>query len=390
MPYSYIVCHYGEIGIKGDNRDFFEQKLKDNIKTALRLAAPEAIESVMVIPGRIIVRLTPVYAEREKEIRESLRKVFGIVNFSYAYDTDLDLEKMQAICFSIYEKNQGKTFRVTTIRAQKNFHLNSQQINERLGGAIFEKYEAKVNLSAPELNIFIEIINKRVLIYAEKIKGVGGLPVGASGRGLAFLSGGIDSPVGAYYALKRGVPLVYAHFHSMPFTSRESVEKVKQLAGVLKQYGGQTKIYLIPFAEAQKNVLANSPAKLRIILYRRLMMRIGEKIAVKEKCLGIVTGESIGQVASQTMENMRVIEETVKLPIIRPVVGFDKEEIIAKAREIGTYDLSILPHDDCCIRFIPSHPETRAKLDEVKAAEKDLNVRQIVSEAIKNAKIEYV
>ncbi len=222
--------------------------------------------------------------------------------------------------------------------------------------------------------LFIEIVNNDSFVYTKKIQGPGGMPVGASGNALVLISGGIDSPVAAYYALKRGAQISFLHFHSLPYTSQSSINKVKKLIKALEKFGARGRLYLFPFADIQKQIMIKAPEKLRIILYRRYMMRIAEILAKQKKYLALFTGESLAQVASQTLENIRAIEEPVVIPVLRPLIGFDKEEIIAKACKIKTYDISILPHEDCCVRFMPKHPETKAKLGEVNKVEQDLDI----------------
>ncbi|MEK7482597.1 MAG: tRNA uracil 4-sulfurtransferase ThiI, partial [Patescibacteria group bacterium] len=211
--------------------------------------------------------------------------------------------------------------------------------------------------------------------------GPGGLPLGTGGKAVALISGGIDSPVAAYLAMKRGVEIIFLHFHSYPYTNKASIEKVEKLVGHLSRYQKKPKLYLAPFGDIQKEILLKTPAKLRVVLYRRMMLRIAQALAEKEKALALITGESIGQVASQTLENMAAIQEVCVLPILRPLVGWDKEEIIKAARDIGSFDISSLPDQDCCSKFVPEHPETKAKMAEVKAAEKKLNIRKLFASA---------
>ena len=290
-------------------------------------------------------------------------------------------------CWDLIKNKKFKTFRITAQRSQKNFPMTSEEINKEVGAYIVEKSKKKVKLTNPDVNCFIEIVDGRAFVYLEKIKGPGGMPVGSNGKALVLLSGGIDSPVAAYYALKRGVKVDFIHFHSMPYTMPASVEKVKDLAKTLEKFQSASKIYLIPLADIQEKTVSKTPEKLRIILYRRMMLRIAEKLARDNKYLALYTGESVGQVASQTLENIKVIEETIKLPILRPLIGFDKEDIIEKAKEIGTYEISILPHEDCCTRFIPKHPETKANLKEVQEAEKKMDIKKMVREAIKKTEV---
>lgn len=394
MSFDYIVCHYSEIGLKGRNRKFFEQRLVDNTKQALTINAPGSFVFVRKIPGRIIVKLNDTETQKHpapeqircgtgKNIKTILQNVCGLANFSFAWETEQSIQDIQKICHQILVDKKFKTFRITALRSDKNFKLTSQQINEKVGKFIETKLNKKVKLEKPNINCFIEVIDNSAFVYLKKVPAVGGLPVGISGQALVLLSGGIDSPVASFYTNKRGVKNIFVHFHSAPYTSQDSIDKVKELVKVLNKFQYKSTLYLVPFADIQKQIVANTPAKFRVILYRRFMLRIAEVIARKEHYKALVTGESLGQVASQTIENIRAIEDAVTTPILRPLIGFDKNEIIQKAKEIGTYDISILPHDDCCTRFMPKNPETKAKLDEVKIAEKQLEVRKIVDKAIR-------
>ncbi|MFH0892631.1 MAG: tRNA uracil 4-sulfurtransferase ThiI [Candidatus Falkowbacteria bacterium] len=384
MRLRYIICHYGEIGLKGDNRPYFEKLLAENLKESLDRECPGCRENVRILSGRIIVELSGQGEKRIRRITDALKNVFGLVYFSLAAESIPDVGRLGEDAWELIKDRKFSTFRVTTQRSDKNFPLNSVEINKEVGAYLFLKTGKKVKLKNPGLTCFTEIVNGRAFLYTKKIKGAGGLPVGVGGRVAVLLSGGIDSPVAAYYALKRGCRTVFIHFHSKPFTSNESVEKVKALAATLKKFNASGKIFLVPFADAQKEVVSGAPEKLRVILYRRLMLRIAEKIARSERCLALATGDSLGQVASQTLENMAAVEAVSGLPVLRPLVGFDKEEIIAVAKKIGTYDISIRPHDDCCVRFIPKHPETKADIRQVDSAEKKLGLGTIVENALKN------
>ena len=265
--------------------------------------------------------------------------------------------------------------------------MTSQQINEQVGEAVINKLGKKVKLKDPELTLFIEIVDKLCFLYTEKVPGLGGLPVGVSSKAVSLISGGIDSPVASFLAMKRGVELVFVHFHAIPYVEKVSVDKVKQLVKLLAKYQTRPKLYLVPFGDIQKEILLKTQAKLRVVLYRRLMFKIAKEIAQKEKAKALITGENLGQVASQTMENMSVIGQAVEMSVFRPLFGFDKQEIIARAKEIGSYDISILPHQDCCSRFLPKHPETKAKLAEVEKEEANLNVDELINQALKNIAI---
>jgi len=391
MPHTtHIICHYAEIGIKGGNRNYFERILAKNIKEKLDKECPRGFRSVKRISGRILIKFT-----NKKDIKNSrdtysmlLATIFGIANFSFAVESKQDIKILKKDCWNLIKDKKFKTFRVTAQRSQKDFPMTSEEINKEVGAYIVKKSGKKVNLTKPDINCFIEIVDGRAFIYPEKIKGPGGMPVGSGGKALALLSGGIDSPVAAYYALKRGVRVDFAHFHSLPFTSPASLEKVESLAKALLKFQISAKIHFIPLADIQKEIVLKAPEKLRIILYRRMMLRIAEKLARDNNYPALYTGESVGQVASQTLENIKAAEEVISLPVLRPLIGFDKEDIIKKAKEIGTYEISILPHEDCCARFVPEHPETKADLKKVQEAEKKLDIEKMIEKAVEKIEIE--
>ena len=376
----FIICHYSEIGLKGKNRDFFENQLCKNIKNSFEKYLPDIFVKIKRLPGRILIELKDDGGE--DKIKTILKNIFGIANFSFAIRTSQDIKEIEEKCLDLVKQSSCKSFRITTQRANKSFPLKSQDINIKIGDHVVRNTGKKVNLTKPDINCFIEIVNKDAFVYTKKIQGPGGIPVGASGKALVLISGGIDSPVASYYALKRGAQISFLHFHSLPYTSQSSINKVKKIVKILEKFGAQGNLYLFPFADIQKQIMIKVPEKLRIILYRRTMMRIAEILAQKKKYLALFTGESLGQVASQTLENIRAIEEPVVIPILRPLIGFDKEEIIAKAQFIKTYKISILPHEDCCVRFMPKHPETKAKLYEVHNAEEELDIDEMIRDAL--------
>ena len=376
---DYIICHYHEIALKGKNRSFFEKQLVNNIKKAL---PKDSFQFVKRISGRIIVKVSEKGKRQKKKIKDSLRNVFGMVYFALADISDQKIEKIKKKAEEILKGKRFKTFRISTKRSKKDFYLNSQKVNEKVGEHIVKKLKKRVNLGKPGITLFIEIVQSYVFLYTAKIKGQGGLPLGVSGKAIVLISGGIDSPVASYLAMKRGVKVIFVHFHAHPYTDKASIEKVKRIVELLNKFQFQSKLYLVPFASLQKEVVLKTPAKLRVILYRRFMLRICQEIAKKENVLALVTGDSIGQVASQTLENIGVIGEAVDISVLRPLIGQDKQEIIEKAKEIGTFNISILPHQDCCARFLPRFPETKASLREVKKAEKRLDIEKLVKKAI--------
>jgi thiamine biosynthesis protein ThiI len=297
------------------------------------------------------------------------------------------VENLEANAWALMEGRSYKSFRIDARRADKTFPQTSVEINRRVGAYVKERSQARVDLENAELTCWIEIVEKYALIYLERLPGPGGLPVGTSGKVVVLLSGGIDSPVAAWKMIKRGCTPVYVHFHSFPYTNKESQDKAKQLARVLSQYQLRSKIYLVPFAEVQRQIMVDTPLDTRVILYRRFMMRLAEQVARREKARVLVTGDSVGQVASQTIENIDVISRAVPMPILRPLIGDDKMEIVAVARRIGTYEISILPDQDCCSLFVPRHPETKANLSEIEHSETRLDVAEVMNAAMRSAEV---
>ena len=375
---KHLLIHYHEISLKGRNRPFFERALLKNIK----MSVPEsAITRADILFGRIVVGLKG--EADEKLIKESVRRVFGVANFSFAFALPSDFDKLAEQAPAILKDKNFKTFRVTAKRADKNYLLTSQEVNEKLGALIVRKLGKKVDLENPDLNCFVEIVSDSAFLYFEKEKGPGGLPVGTAGKVLSLLSSGFDSPVASWQLMRRGCRVDFIHFHSYPQTSKESQENVWEIVKVLNQYQFSSKLFLIPFLDIQKKISAKSEdASQRVVLYRRFMMRIAEQIAKKEGYGALVTGDSLGQVASQTLENIGVISQAAQVPIFRPLIGTNKEDIIDTARQIGTYEISSRPYDDCCSLFLPEHPETRAKLEVILEIENKLDDDKLISEAV--------
>ncbi len=384
---QYIICHYGEIGLKGKNRKFFEEKLMSNI----RMSLPEGSFSLIKrISGRIIVKLTGNGQKKETKISDSLQKVFGITYFSFAVSCRQEIPAMEKEAVKMVRGRKFKSFRISAQRSNKDFPLTSQQINSRVGESVVKALKKEVDLENPDLTLFLEIVEDYAFLYLQRIEGLRGLPVTVSGKAVALISGGIDSPVAAFLAMKRGIKVIFVHFHAHPYTSKDSIEKVKRMVSMLSQYQFGAKLYLVPFADIQKQVMLNTEAKLRVLIYRRFMLRIAQEIAAREKAQVFITGESVGQVASQTLENIRVVEGAVELPILRPLICQDKEEIIRKAKEINTFEISILPHEDCCVRFLPKHPETRANPEEVEKEEEKLDINGMIEAALKGTSMLFI
>ena len=374
-----FLVHYGEIGLKRKNRSFFEKRLAQNIKLSLK---GMGYAEVRRIYGRLLVRLRP--QADVVAIQERLGKVMGIAHFELALATAQSIDAIQAAALELVKDRQFKTLKVETKRADKRFPLTSPEISATVGAYLLSATGASADMHTPDLRCNIEIVEEAAYIYVEKIRGVGGLPVGASGKVLVMLSGGIDSPVAAWRMMKRGVKAIFVHFYSYPYTDKASLEKVEELAEILTTWNYRTQIYLVPFAEVQRAIVTQTPAPFRVILYRRMMVRIAQQIAAVAKAECLVTGESLGQVASQTLGNLRVIENVAEIPILRPLIGDDKAEIIELAEQIGTFEISTLPHDDCCSLFVPEHPATHASPEAVQKAEAALDVNVLVKLAVES------
>ena len=342
------------------------------------------VKQVREKDGRIILDLLP--DAEEAQIAEQLSMVFGIANFSLAHKVSSDVEILKREIHQYIKDKEFKSFRISTKRAYKAYPLTSMDVDRIVGAHIKESTGAKVDLTGPGLTIFIEILSGDAYFYTEKLPGLNGLPVGTSGKVVCLLSGGIDSPVAAYRVMRRGCSVVFVHFHSYPYLSKASQEKVQDIAEILNQYQHPSKLYLISFGDVQKEIVLSVPAKYRVVLYRRMMLRIAERIAGEVGALALVTGESIGQVASQTLENIATIEDAAGLPVIRPLIGMDKGEIMDQAKKLGTYDISIIPDQDCCQMFIPKNPAVRTIIREIQRVEKRLDIEKLLKMAFDNMK----
>jgi tRNA uracil 4-sulfurtransferase len=378
-----VVVHYQEIALKGKNRPWFISKLVGNIR---RATSDLDIRGVRALVGRIEVVLGP--AATYEQVAERLSRVFGIANFSRAARTPLDIEGIAAAINQDLGAIDTPSFRVSVRRADKRFPMRSPDIEREVGGRIKLARGWKVDLSNPALTIHVEMMASEAFYSFGKDRGPGGLPTGASGKVACLMSGGIDSPVAAWRMMKRGCTVVLVHFHSYPFLSRASQEKVRELAGLLSRWQLSARLFQVAFGEIQRQVVLTVPSPLRVVIYRRLMVRIADRIARSQGARALLTGEVIGQVASQTLENMSVISAATRLPILRPLVGMDKEEIVAQAQRIGTYDISIVPDQDCCQLFTPKHPATKATLEHVEAAEQQLPIEEMVAAAAQAAEVE--
>ena len=379
----YLIGRYHEIALKGRNQWRFVDQLKRNVRAIFSDFDLGAMRSE---GPRLIVELPDAIGDEVAARRAAL--LFGMQNFSLSRAVARDIEAIKCEAITIARAHPGATsFRVRATRSDKRFALNSMEIDQVVGAVVKDETELKVDLENPEIVITVEILPDAAYVADGKRPGAGGLPVGITGHGLALLSGGIDSPVAAYRLMRRGLRLDFVHFHSHPLVSAASREKAAELAEHLTRYQSRSTLMLIPFADIQREIVARALRPLRVVLYRRFMVRIAAAIARRAGARALVTGESLGQVASQTLENMTVIEEAAGLPMLRPLVGMDKNEIVEQARVLGTFETSIQPDQDCCSLFVPPHPETHANLDEVRAAESALAVETMVADAVRKAEV---
>jgi thiamine biosynthesis protein ThiI len=378
----YLVGRYHEIALKGRNQWRFVEQLRHNLRAAF---ADVRLGPMRGEGPRIIVELPDAIDDRTVIARAST--IFGFANFSLSYRVPLDLDAIKAEAIARAREHRARTFRISTRRGDKRFPMTSMEIDREVGAAVVEALGLKVDLHNPELTVSIEVLGDAAFVSAGKIPGPGGLPVGTSGRALALISGGIDSPVAAYRMMRRGLTLDFVHFHAYPLVSAASREKACELVAMLTRYQARSTLALVPFGMVQREIVANSDRPLRVVLYRRFMMRIASALAARFRARALVTGESLGQVASQTLDNMAAIEDAAAMPILRPLVGMDKNEIVEQARALGTFEISILPDQDCCTLFVPEHPETHARLEEVKAMEARFDVDRMVNDAVRATEV---
>ena len=370
-----ILIKYGELTTKKDNRKLFINKLENNIKSLLKKY------DIKIKKDRVRMYIV---TSKVDEVSEKLQKIFGIHSVVICYKTTQDVEDIKAKVKEVLDKEKFSTFKVNTRRADKNFPIHSMDFNNLIGGFVLKNYPVKVDVHNPELLLNIEIRLEGVFIYTNELLGSGGYPVGVQGKGLLMLSGGIDSPVAGYMALKRGIDIECLYFESPPHTSMEAKNKVLKLANILNDYSGNIKVHVVPFTNIQETIYRFCPEDYMITIMRRMMYRIAHKFAKMHKIPIIVNGESVGQVASQTITSMSVINEVTNMPIIRPVACLDKLEIIEIAKKIGTYETSILPFEDCCTIFVPKHPVINPKLEKCVLAESKFNFDKMIDECIEN------
>jgi tRNA uracil 4-sulfurtransferase len=379
------IVHYHELALKGRNREYFEQRLVRNIRLALKDLGVKRIESL-----RSRIRVVLPSSASDETVKDRLARVFGIANFLIAQTVPLelahpDLSELNIAIGQDIQQRTFATFRVTAKRADKRLTLTSMDVERAVGKYLCALTGKKVSLTNPDLTVFIELLSKEVYYSADKVAGAGGMPVGVSGQVACLISGGIDSPVAAYRMMKRGCRALFVHFSGRPLVSRASEEKVHDLVQTLTAHQYQSRLYVIPFGEIQREIVAHAPAPYRVVLYRRLMLRIAEELARREQCWGLVTGDSLGQVASQTPENLSVIQEAAELPILRPLIGMDKVEITDQAQRIGTFSISIEPDQDCCSLFTPPHPSTKTRIDDIRKIERAFDIGALVKQGLDKA-----
>lgn len=385
--YNILIVKYGEIGVKGKNRYIFENKLIKNVKNILK---PIGKFNVYKEYGRIYVDLDGYDYE---EVVEEVKKVFGIVGVCPAVRAEKDYNLLKELALKMLEEKieQGyKSFKVDSRRGDKDFKLTSQEMSLDIGGYLVSQVKDKiaVDVRNPEVKIHCELRQNHVMVYSDTIPGYGGLPLGTNGRAMSLLSGGIDSPVASWMVAKRGMELECIHFNSYPFTSEKSQEKVRDLAQILAKYCGRVRLHKVNMLEIQKSIGLNCKDEEMTIISRRFMMRIAERVAESRHCDALVTGESIGQVASQTIQGLTCTNASVKMPVFRPLIAMDKTEIIEVAQKIGTFETSILPEEDCCTVFSPKKPVTKPKLDRIEKSENKLDVEKLIQDAIDNIEVE--
>ena len=375
-----IIIKYGELTTKHDNINFFIKTLKNNIESSLS-----------GIDNKITYDVGRMFIETDKydEVVKKLTNTFGIHEINIAYEIDdRSLDNISKVLIELLSDKDFNTFKVVTKRSDKSYPIKSMDVSKSLGGVVLKnKKTVKVDVNNPELLINVEIRNNKAYLYFEKVEGIGGYPVGTLGKGMLMLSGGIDSPIAGYLAMKRGIRIEGVYFDSPPHTSIDAKNKVLELASILSSYSGYVKLHVIHFTEIQEAIYRYCPKEYMITIMRRMMYRIAEKLAHKNNCKAIINGESVGQVASQTLTSMAAINEVIKMPVLRPVCCYDKIEIIDLAKKIGTYDISIRPFQDCCTIFVPEHPVINPEIEKAREYEQAFDFETLINEAVKNDEV---
>ena len=384
MKYDHIMVRFGELSTKGKNKNLFIKTLAKNIRNSL--SEFKDIE--------IISRFDHIYVKlnenNPKRIIEVLQDVSGIQGLSLVLKTDEDIENLKKVCLELVKQEEGKTFKVHAKRANKKYPIISDQINREIAKVILQNTNLKVDVHEPDILVSVEIRDEGAYVFTHTYKGAGGYPLGVGGKVMHMLSGGIDSPIAAYLLMKRGLRIECIHFASPPYTNAGVIEKLKDLLGKLNKYQPEIRLNIIPFTKLQEEIYKQSDESYAITIMRRMMFRLADRLAKRRRCLAISTGESVGQVASQTLESMNVINEVTNLPVLRPVVCYDKVDIIDLARKIDTFDISIRPFEDCCTIFAPKNPKTKPSMEEVLKFEEKWDFESMIEEALNNVEVIYV
>ncbi len=385
-----FIVRFGETALKGKNKSYFEKKLVDRVKKILR-----KFSGVDVYREEGLVFVSANSESSQEELVGEISKVFGISSISPAVETNPNMEDIYetAVNFmrNLIEKESVRTFKVEAKRADKNFPVKSPEIARLVGGEVLKGCKVlKVDVRNPQVCLHVDVRRDKAYIYRKKIQGYGGLPLGTNGKGMLLLSGGIDSPVAGWMMAKRGMSIEAIHFHSYPYTSRRAQEKVEELARQISIYCGDFKLHIVNLLPVQEEIIKTCPEEETTILVRRFMMKIAEKVGEQTGAKTLITGESLGQVASQTTESIVCTDQSVAMPVLRPLIAMDKVDIMDVAKKIGTYETSILPYEDCCTVFLPKHPVTRPKLESILHSEEKLNVDKLVAEAMKNVQIKNI
>jgi thiamine biosynthesis protein ThiI len=378
-----VVVHYHEVSLKRGNRPLFLRHLARNLARAV---ADLGELRPRQRPGRLVLDLEG--HPQPEAVRDRLLRVCGVASVSLGYRTASTLDAMRALVGRLVEGREFRSFRISARRAFKTYPLTSVELNRALGALVLERVKTRVDLERPEVEIVVEVLPDEAFVSLDRRPGPGGLPVGASGTVAALLSGGIDSPVAAWRMMKRGCRVLFVHFHSVPYLPDTSQAKARALVQRLTEWQYDSSLYLVPFGEIQREVVLSVPGPARVVVYRRLMLRIAEALAHRHGALALTTGESLGQVASQTLENIAAIDPVARGPVFRPLIGTDKLEITAEAQRLGTFEISIEPDADCCTLFVPRHPLTRMRVAEADAAEARLDVPRLVEAGVSGAAVE--
>jgi thiamine biosynthesis protein ThiI len=368
------IVHYHEVSLKRGNRPLFLRHLARNLERATSDVGPVRLRQ---LSGRIMLDLDR--NPHPEVVRDRLARVCGVASVALAYRVSSTLEAMQDVIAQLLEGRRFASFRISARRAFKTYPLTSVELNRELGAFVVERTGARVDLHHAELEIHVEVLPAETFVYVNRVAGPGGLPVGASGTVVALLSGGIDSPVAAWRLIKRGCRVVFVHFHSVPYLPDISQHKARALVERLTEWQYASQLFIVPFGEIQREIVLSVPGPARVVVYRRMMIRIAEVLALQVGATALVTGESLGQVASQTLENIARIDEAASMPVFRPLIGTDKLEITAEAQRLGTFEISIEPDADCCTLFTPKHPATRMSEEAIRAVETALDVPRLVT-----------